>query len=89
MLAGRSGKGYELQQWIGKQVTLKEFVRRPSVAYQVDVQTLQAEVLECNQFYLTVFLNNRKCSYPLTSLEISYDHVQNRLQIEREPPVQT
>ena len=89
LLATRSGKAYELQQWIGKQVTLKNFVRRPSVAYQVDVQVLQAEVVDCNQFYLTVFLNNRKWSYSLASLEISYDHVQNRLQIEREPPVQT
>ncbi len=84
LLASRSDKAYELQQWIGRSITVKTFVRRVGIHYQIDERENEAVIEGCNQFYLTVRLNNRLWSYSLNKLDLAYDHPRNRLQIERE-----
>ncbi len=84
LLATQSGKAYEIQKWIGKSITLKNLIRESGIAYHINPQTLEASVDACNQFYVTVSFGNRKESYPLSKIEIAYDHPRDRLQIERE-----
>jgi predicted HTH transcriptional regulator len=84
LLAARSDKAYELQQWVGKRITLKNLVRESGIAYHINEQTLEASLEACNQFYVTVSLGNMKRSCPLTRIDIAYDHEKDRLQIERQ-----
>ena len=86
LLAARTDKAYELQLWRGSQITIREVRRIPSAAYEVREYLMTATIMECNQFYLTVKLNNKAYSYPLASFELSYDQSKERLQIEREVP---
>ncbi len=84
LLATRSDKAYELLQWIGKPITLKNLVREAGIAYHINPQTVEATIDACNQFYVTISLGNRKHSFPLSKIDLTFDHQQNRLQIERE-----
>lgn len=88
LIASRIGKVYELQKWVGKSVTLKVFSRQNGMAYVVHQFTNEARVIEANQFYTTVFFNNRNNSYPINRIDISYDDVAKRLelQVEDAPP---
>jgi len=83
LLAARTTKSRELQQWISRDITLVEFQRYAGIHYLVGKQTKQATVIACNQFYVTVSIEGRLDSYPLASFEIAYDHSHSRLQIER------
>ncbi len=82
LLAARTGKTYELQRWEGKQITLRIFSRQSGMAYVINQNTQEARVIVANQFYATVFYNNRKHSYPLNRIEISYDDVADRLELQ-------
>lgn len=86
LLATRSDKAYQLQQWIDRLITLRFFSRRQGMGYQLDQSTHDAKILDCNQFYVTVNFNNRKWSYPLSRVEIAYDHVRDRLELETSAP---
>jgi hypothetical protein len=86
LLAYRLSKARALQAWTGKSITVRTFQRRASVAYELDQSELDAKVIECNQFYLTVLMNNRHWSYPLARFEIAFDHMRNRLEIEVSAP---
>jgi hypothetical protein len=83
LLAARTSKAHELQKWVGCEITIIEFQRSPGISYQVNETSKVGRVLACNQFYLTVLLNNHNWSCPLASLEISYDDAHARLKIER------
>lgn len=87
LLSTRSDKAYLLQKWIKRQITLRFFSRRQGMGYQLDQSTHEAKVLECNQFYVTVEFNNRRWSYPLSRVEIAYDHVGDRLELETASPI--
>ena len=86
LLAARTSKTHELQGWIGRQITLRFFSRGPGMGYVLDQSAQDATVLDCNQFYVTVEFNNRRLSYPLSRAEITFDHVQNRLELEVTAP---
>jgi len=86
LLATRNDKAYLLQAWIGRLITLRFFSRRQGMGYQLDQSTNDANVIDCNQFYVTVQFNNRKWSYPLSRVEIAYDHVRDRLELETTAP---
>jgi len=82
LLATRSDKAYKLQEWIGQAVTLKTSKRLNGVAFQIDTYESEAEVIDCNQFYLTVKYNNQKQSFSLGKLSISYNHQRDHLLVE-------
>lgn len=86
ILATRIGKVYELTRWVGQEITVRMFNRREGVGYSLEQTTIGATVVGVNQFYLTVLLNNRHWSYPLRRIDLAFDHVQNRLEIELLPP---
>lgn len=86
LLASRVGKAFELQRWEGKPITLRILSRQNGMAYMVNQTTEEASVIGANQFYLTVFYRNRDHSYPLNRLEISFDNVANRLEVQVEGP---
>jgi len=75
LLAARSSKAYELQQWIGKSITLHMVDGPP--AHRVR----EVAVETCNHFYVTLFKDTWKVSYPLRMVELSFDHSQNRLEL--------
>jgi hypothetical protein len=81
LIASRLGKVYELQKWLGKSITLRESRREAGVAYVVNVTNQIAAVVVVNQFYVTLDFGNRRHSYPLSKVEISYDNVADRLEI--------
>jgi hypothetical protein len=88
LLASRIGKARALQAWIGKVITVRTFSRRQGMGFQLDQSELEAKVIECNQFYLTVDMSSGRWSYPFGRFEIAYDHKRNRLEIEvTAPPV--
>ncbi|MFZ1941707.1 MAG: helix-turn-helix domain-containing protein [Terracidiphilus sp.] len=82
LLASRTSKAYELQRWEGKPITLHISRRQSGMAYVVNQNTVEAQVLGASQFYVTVFFNNRKFSYPLNRIEISFDHIAGRLEVQ-------
>jgi len=84
LLAARTSKAYELQKWAGRSITVRLSRRQSGMAYVVNENTVEAKLIGANQFYLTVFYNNRKHSYPLNRAEISYDHVAERLEVRIE-----
>lgn len=86
LLAYRVGKARALREWLGKTITIRTFSRVEGVGYRLDQSVLDATVIECNHFYLTVMMNNRRWSYPLGRFEIAYDHVRDRLEIEVTAP---
>jgi hypothetical protein len=86
LLAARTSKAQELQRWINQFVTMRLFSRRQGVGYQLDQRDEEAELIACNQFYVTVFYRNNRWSYPLSRIEIAYDHRHNRLELEINPP---
>ncbi|MFZ0663370.1 MAG: ATP-binding protein [Acidobacteriaceae bacterium] len=82
LLATRSDKAYFLHQWIDRAITIRIFSRIEGVAYRMDKHEGDAKLLACNGFYVTVSLNNGKWSYPLTRVNIAFDHRKDRLEIE-------
>jgi predicted HTH transcriptional regulator len=84
LLAARTGKAYELQRWEGKLITLLTLSRQNGIAYVVNKNSQQATVVGANQFYLTVSFGNRTYSYPLSRIEISFDHTAGRLEVQLE-----
>ena len=84
MLAARTAKAYELQKWEGKLVTVRTLTRQSGMAYVIIETKGQGCLVAANQFYLTVDMGNRTLSHPLKRVEISYDHVAQRLELELE-----
>ncbi|MGD0739597.1 MAG: ATP-binding protein [Terracidiphilus sp.] len=84
LLAARLAKTYELQRWVGRSITVRILSRQSGMAYVVNQSTHEAQVINANQFYLTVSFGNRTQSYPLNRFEISFDNVANRLEVEVE-----
>ncbi len=86
LLAARVGKVFELQKWISKSITIRSFTRSTTTPDGIRQSTAPAKVVAANQFYLTVFYNNRHWSYPLSRFEIAFDHERDCLEIELLPP---
>ena len=82
LLAARSDKTYKLQEWMGQLVTLRTSKRLNGIAFQIDTYESEAEIIDCNQFYLTVKYNGQKQSFSLGKLSISYNHKRDRLLVE-------
>lgn len=85
LLATRSDKAYFLQQWLDRAITIRTFSRIEGIAYRMDKHESEATLLACNGFYVTVFLNNGRWSYPLNRVDIAFDHRKDRLEIEINP----
>jgi hypothetical protein len=84
MLAARSAKTYELQEWLGKPVTVRTMTRQSGMAFNMTESSNHGHLVEANQFYLTLDMGNRKISHPLKRVEISYDHKAQRLELQIE-----
>ena len=84
LIASRLGKVYELQRWLGKSITLRELRRESGIAYVVNVTNQPATVVSANQFYVTLNVNSRNHSYPLSKVDITYDNVSDRLELRVE-----
>jgi predicted HTH transcriptional regulator len=84
MLAARTTKTYELQKWEGQVVTVRTLTRQSGVAYVINESKGQGCLVAANQFYITVDMGNRTLSHPLKRVEISYDHIAKRLELEIE-----
>jgi hypothetical protein len=67
---------------MGRLVTLKTSKRLNGVAFQIDTYESEAEITDCNQFYLTVKYNNQKQSFSLSKVSVSYNHQRDRLLVE-------
>jgi len=87
LLAQRTSKTRELQRWIGKEITIREFQRYQSAGYDLREMLWPATVVACNQFFLTIDYNNRNHSLPLSTFELAFDHQYDCLQIERNVPL--
>jgi Putative DNA-binding domain len=74
LLAARLSKTQELQRWIERSITIRFISRREGMPYQLDQSAHDARVVSCNQFYVAVVFNNQQWSYPLSRLELAYDH---------------
>jgi hypothetical protein len=86
LLASRIDKTCELQRWVNRTVTLELFTHRGGVANSVTKNSVDGVVIACNQFYLTVKYNNVLSSFPLSRVDLSYDHQRDRLTIEYTRP---
>jgi hypothetical protein len=82
LLSHRIDKSSELQRWTGKAISLTILRRQWGIGEGYDVQTFQASVIACNRFYLTIRYNNNIWSHPLSRIEISFDHGNNRLEVQ-------
>lgn len=69
---------------LDRTITLRESRREAGVAYVVNVTNQIATAVVANQFYVTLDFGNRRHSYPLSKVEISYDNVNGRLEIQAE-----
>jgi hypothetical protein len=86
LLAARTSKAQELQRWVGRKITLRMVLRRMGVAFQLDQSFHDAQVLGCNQFYVSLEYNNQHWAYPLSRIEVAYDYRKNQLQLELTQP---
>jgi len=82
LIAERNSKAYEILKWRGKEATLALykglvlFGRRPDFAAEIII-------IDCNQFYVTYTVppNEQRASQPLESIEVSFDHKYQRLEL--------
>jgi hypothetical protein len=82
LIAERNSKAYEILKWRGKNVTLALYTgwalfRRPNFAAEIFI-------IDCNQFYVTYAVSpDKKSSFsqPLASVEVSFDHRYQRLEL--------
>jgi hypothetical protein len=80
LIAQRSSKFYRISIHIGKQATIKtKFIFGNNTFTETqDIAT----IVDCNESWITVqFDETRIDSYPLTSVELSYDNNAKRLQL--------
>jgi hypothetical protein len=83
LIAQRLSKARELLAWKGKQVLVEWF--HPRHVGNPIMQTVQATVIDCNQFYVTVENGSPPSlqSYALSNIELNFDHLGNQLKLER------
>jgi predicted HTH transcriptional regulator len=82
LLASRTGKAYEIQKMMETPLTVSIFQRQAGVAYVINRAISEARISKVNQFYVTIDFGNRKQSYPLSRVEISFDDGMKRPQLE-------
>jgi hypothetical protein len=86
LVARRSSKVEELSKWVGKTVTI-QYLSGDRVGPRFE-NMLAAVLLECNQWYATVQLQNRQArgydkeSIALGRIEITFDHDHQRVSID-------
>jgi Putative DNA-binding domain len=90
LISARESKAFEIQRWIGKQVTLRLFSRKDQDARQMGEgpeKKSTVVVVDCNQFYVTLKFQPQDYkgiawSPPLGKIEIAFDHVGDRLELQ-------
>lgn len=83
LIAQRLRKARELLNWRGKAVTVEHV--RPTTHGSVaglHRSPETATLTGCNEFYVTLSDEKRTFSYTLADIELSFDHVPNRLKLE-------
>jgi len=80
LIAERNSKTYEILKWREKPITY--YVAYRSAAGPMTGQPMEGVVADCNQFYVVIALPSAKLSFPLARTEISFDHENDRLQLE-------
>ena len=84
LIAERNSKARRILEWKDKTVTVDilkvEEVRRGRVAY-----SKPGTVVDCDQFFVTLQIDNNNESFPLKRVELSYDNQQDRLKLEVYP----
>jgi predicted HTH transcriptional regulator len=92
LIAQRLSKVRELLKWKGKEVTIEEVsssskhMTTASGRTEIITQSRSPHTFtltDCNQFYVTVSRPNRTVSFTIAEIELSFDHPNNRLKLER------
>jgi predicted HTH transcriptional regulator len=86
LLASRTGKAYAIQKLGEMPLTVSIFQRQAGIAYVNNKVISEATISTVNQFYVTLNFGNRKQSYPLSRVEISFDDGMRRPQLEITEP---
>jgi hypothetical protein len=79
LIAERNSKAALIMQWKGKNVTV--FTRMGDSEFPWPNDT---SLIDCNQFYVTLqrYLHEPPVSFPLSRVEINFDNMKRRLQLE-------
>lgn len=86
LVAGRNSMTFEILKWRDKLISIRyppaDFGFRGADGPLLVRTDGEGEVLDCNQFYVTLRSDTRGIfSYPLEALQISFDHENARLQL--------
>jgi predicted HTH transcriptional regulator len=86
LIASRNSKTREILKYRGQQI-LVDFLRTEHVHMMGAVSHSwdTAELSDCNQFYVTLKSNANLAAFPLSRVDISFDHPKNRLKLEIYP----
>lgn len=83
LIAQRLSKVRELMKWQGCIVTVEHVMPITNLGLTGRQRTPQtANLLGCNQFYVTVSAEEKTFSYTLADIELNFDHIANRLKLE-------
>lgn len=83
LIAQRLSKVRELLNWRGKAVTVEHVMPMTSGSVAGQLRRPEMATLTgCNEFYVTVLANDKTFSYTLADIELSFDHIENRLKLE-------
>lgn len=88
LIASRNSKVREILNWQGKLITVEHLTPASKILTVGPVFTSELLwVVDCNQFYVTLENRDGKFtkSFPLSRVEISFDHSNNRLNLEYRP----
>lgn len=81
LIAQRQSKSRALLDWKDKAVTVERVEPRSTGGPSRSSST--ATIVDCNQFYVTLSNEGKRYSYALSEIEVNFDHVANRLKVER------
>lgn len=83
LIAQHLSKVRELLRWRGKGVTVLFIHLGQRYAINLGNQVMrEATILDCNQFYVTFKNGNRSESLPLSNVELTFDHDNDRLMLQ-------
>jgi hypothetical protein len=86
LIASRNSKANEILKWKGKPVFVQHMrIEHIHTMGPVSHEWVNAVVLDCNQFFVTIEFNKMVEAFPLSRVEISSLHPKNQLKLEVYP----
>lgn len=74
LIAQRNSAAYQILQWKGQLISFHMTTRRGDEPYTGNAST----VVDCNQFFVTLQIQEERLSFALRAVDISFDHRNNR-----------